>query len=145
MMFSPMLMLAVGIAFVLNGFYWNAHGGNAADTRWTAKITAERLAATEAARTQEQKWQGEIDGNSKVYLEKIAAADKRLRIALNSLRSRPDRTVYLPSDPRPDCKGSTGAELSRPDGEFLAGEAARADSIRAGLEACYAYADAIRK
>jgi uncharacterized protein HemX len=35
------------------------------------------------------------------------------------------------------CKGTTGAELSREDAEFLAGEAARADKLRSALNACY--------
>jgi nucleoid-associated protein YgaU len=40
-----------------------------------------------------------------------------------------------------DCNGST---LSAPDAEFLIREAARADEIRIGLEACYKQYDSIQ-
>ena len=142
---SPMLMLAVVVAFVLNGFYWNAKGSNAADTRWTAKITAERLVATEAARAQDTKWKGVVNETSKAYLARINAVRGNLATALDSLRDRPERPRDLPDHPRAECAGGTGAELSRPDAEFLSREAARADEQRAGLEACYAYADALRR
>lgn len=140
---SPMLMLAVVIAFVLNGFYWNARGSNAADTRWTAKITAERLAATEAARKQETRWQGVVNETSTQYQARIAGIRRNLDLALDSLRQRPERAGNLPDHPRPDCAGATGAELSGPDARFLASEAARADEFRAGLDACYRYADTL--
>jgi hypothetical protein len=47
----------------------------------------------------------------------------------------------LPDTPGVECEGASGRELSREDAEFLAREAARADAIRAGLEACYAAID----
>ena len=50
---SPYAILAAVLAFVLNGFFWYAKGSNNADERWTAKITVERLQATEAARAKE--------------------------------------------------------------------------------------------
>ena len=142
---SPMLILAVVIAFVLNGFYWNAHGSNASDTRWTAKITAERLAATEAARAKETMWQGVVNETAKNYQVKLAGVRRTLDTALDSLRDRPERPRDLPDHPRPDCAGATGAELSGEDSRFLAREAARADELRAGLDACYAYADTLRR
>lgn len=137
-------MLAVVLAFVANGFYWNAHGSNAADARWTAKITAERLKATEAARVKETMWQGVINETSKQYLARIAGIRGNLDVALNGLRDRPERPGNLPDHPRTDCAGATGAELSGPDARFLASEAARADELRAGLGACYAYVDAVK-
>ena len=142
---SPMLILAVVIAFVANGFYWHAKGSNAENTRWTAKITAERLAATEAARAQEKTWQGVVNETAKSYQAKLVTVRRNLDVALDSLRHRPERPRDLPDHPRPDCQGGTGAELSRPDAEFLVREATRADEIRAGLDACYAYADALKK
>lgn len=58
------------------------------------------------------------------------------------LRNRPSR---LPASGNPGaaCAGTTGAELSRSDAEFLIREAARADTLRAALIACYGYADAL--
>ena len=141
---NPMMILAVVLAFVANGFYWHANGSNSADTRWTAKITTERLQATEAARTKETAWQGAINEATKKHHIRMAGIQRNLDVALNGLRDRPERRVDLPDHSRTDCKGGTGAELSRPDAEFLSREAARADILRAGLEACYRYADALR-
>lgn len=141
---NPYLILAVAIAFVLNGLYWHANGSNAADTRWTAKITAERLAATEAARAKEAMWQGVVNETARNYQAQVAGVRRHLDTALNSLRDRPERAASLPDHPRADCAGGTGTELSRPDAEFLVREAARADELRAGLETCYAFADALK-
>lgn len=141
---SPMLILALVLAFVANGFYWNAHGSNAADARWTAKITAERLQATEAARAKETMWQGVVNETVKTMEAQRAGVQRNLGIALDSLRDRPERRLDLPGTAGTDCQGGTGAELSRADAEFLSREAARADDLRAGLDACYRYADALK-
>ena len=141
---NPMLILAVVVAFVLNGFYWNAHGSNAADTRWKAKIEQQRADAEAKAREQEKTWQEAANAIVKNQDAKLASTRRNLNDALDSLRDRPDRA---PADSKPtgtDCKGSTGAELSREDARFLVGEAARADEIRIGLEACYEFADKVK-
>jgi hypothetical protein len=71
----------------------------------------------------------------------------KLDAAVASLRNRPERAARpsTPTTSAPDCKGSTGAELSRPDAEFLTREAARADGVRADLAACYAQYDDARE
>ena len=141
---NPMLILAVVVAFVLNGFYWNAHGSNAADTRWKAKIEQQRADAEAKAREQEKTWQEAANAIVKNQDAKLAATRRNLNDALDSLRDRPDRA---PADSKPtgtDCKGSTGAELSREDAEFLTRESSRADEIRIGLEACYEFADKVK-
>jgi len=68
---------------------------------------------------------------------RIAAERDR---ALGELRKRADR---LPEASRAACEGATGAELSRPDGQFLVGEAARADELRAALQSCQAWVGAV--
>ena len=141
---SPMLILAVVLAFIANGFYWHASGSNAADTRWTAKITAERLQATEAARAKETMWQGVVNETAKNYQAKLAGVRSTLDADLERLRSRPERTGDVSGHPRTDCQGASGAELSGPDARFLASEAARADEQRAGLDACYGFIDALK-
>lgn len=145
MMFNPTLILAVVIAFALSNAFSYMKGSKNESTRWEAKITAERLAATEAARAKETMWQGVVNETAKNYETKVAGVRRALDTAVDSLRNRPERPRDLPDHPRIDCAGATGAELSREDSEFLVREAARADEIRAGLEACYAYADAVRK
>lgn len=68
--------------------------------------------------------------------------------AVARLQSRPDRQPARPSATAPSapaCTGTTGAELSRPDAEFLVGEASRADVLRAALQQCYGQYDAARE
>lgn len=78
--------------------------------------------------------------------EKTVIADK-LAIANARLQDRPARITPAAraASPNPaDCKGTTGAELSREDSGFLVSEASRADGIRAALSACYSQYDAVR-
>ena len=70
---------------------------------------------------------------------KIEAINNQLANAISELRKRPSR----PAEAVPGSCG-TGATLYAEDGEFLVREAARADKIRAGLDACYKQYDAIK-
>lgn len=141
---NPILIIAVVIAFVVNGFYWNAKGSNAADVRWTAKIEKERADSFKAAREIERNLQEKYDAAAKKQAARLADTRRNLDIALDGLRDRPERAAGVSEGARAGCAGGTGAELSRPDAGFLAGEAARADDIRAGLVACYEVMDSVR-
>lgn len=140
-MFNPWALLTLIIAFVLNGFYWNAHGSNAEHARMVAKLESERAQALQKARDTEAKWQEIINEVTTKQAEKLAEVQHHLDVAIISLRDRPKRPATLPYTSRAECAGASGRELSREDAEFLAREAARADTIRAGLEACYAAFD----
>ena len=61
-----------------------------------------------------------------------------------SLRDRPERPAGLPES-APSAVACTGAGLYRADGEFLIGEAARADETRLQLAECRARYDAAVK
>lgn len=141
---NPWLILAVVVAFVLNGFYWNAHGSNAADVRWTAKIEKERADASQQARAKEKEMQHGFDDAQRKQAARLADTRRALDLALNGLRDRPERPAGVPGTARPGCEGGTGAELSRGDAEFLVREAARADGLRAGLDACYQAIDSVK-
>jgi hypothetical protein len=142
---NPYMILAVVIAFVVNGFYWHANGVNGENTRWKAKVEQQRADAEKEARTKEQMWQGVVNGTVKNYEIQVAGVRRNLDAALDSLRSRPGRSSGdVSGTPGPACPCGTGATLCREDGEFLAREAARADSIRAGLEACYSVIDKVK-
>lgn len=65
----------------------------------------------------------------------------RLADALQRLRDRPER---LPAAAAPACQGGTGAQLSRGDGQFLVGLAARADRLRAALAECQGWAETVK-
>ena len=70
----------------------------------------------------------------------ITAINNQLFDAISQLRSRPSRTQSAANG-----QNRTGATLSAEDAEFLVREAARADQIRAGLQACYAQYDALNQ
>lgn len=77
--------------------------------------------------------------------EKTDLAADVARLA-DSLRKRPDRPASgaMPAGAA-DPVGCTGAQLYRADGEFLAGETARAEKLRLQLAACQASYDSAVK
>ena len=95
--------------------------------------------AEKAIRDKEHQYQSDAD---KIRTDKdaqIKVINTQLVDAVSQLRSRsssPTKTVN-----GQDCNGQT---LSAPDAEFLIREAARADEIRVGLQACYKQYDAIQ-
>lgn len=114
------------------------------DDYWTAKITKDKLEAVQQAVTIERSKQDKANAVIKQQNDDLQTVNNRLTSQLNSLRLRANRIPIMPEVPRTSCEGATGAELSKPDAEFLAREAARADEIRAGLSACYNFIDQIK-
>lgn len=106
--------------------------------RCTAENATNVVDAVKEAREKDKKKQEIADAATKKQIEEERRINRKLLTAYNKLRDRADRAAGR-AQPKPSCKGATGADLSRQDGEFLIGEAARADTIRAGLEACYEY------
>lgn len=76
--------------------------------------------------------------------DEIASINTKYLAQLDGLRQRPDTRVSATDTARTRCTGATGRELSRPDATFLAGLAARADTQRTALAACYQEIDKIR-
>lgn len=143
---SPWFIVATVLAVVFAS--WDGHRTGVRDenVRWEAKTYHELAESSEAARKQEAMWQGVINGAVRNYENEVAGVRRNLGLALDGLRSRPDRAPGgMPADARAACAGGTGAELSRADAEFLVGEAARADEQRAGLAACYRVIDGVRR
>lgn len=141
---NPYLILAVVIAFVVNGFYWHANGVNGENTRWKAKTYQELVAASEAARKQQTMWQGVVNETAKNYDVKVAGIRRNLDTALDGLRDRPERPSNLPATARTDCKNANGAELAGSHAAVLERYAAAAATQDAALVACYTYADKVR-
>jgi len=98
----------------------------------------EQTAQEKVVREKEHQYQSDAD---KIRTEKdaqIKVINNQLVDAISSLRSRssnPTKTIN-----GQDCNGAT---LSAPDAEFLIREAARADQIRIGLDACYKQYDEV--
>lgn len=125
------LILAAGVAGAAGGWTVN-------QWRWESKY-ADQL---EESRKVEQSLQEKINASAKLHNEQVQRISNERDIALDRLRKRPDR---LSEGSRTDCKGSTGAELSRTDAEFLVREASRADEQRQALKVCYEYADTVEQ
>ena len=112
---------------------------------------AEHAAAQAAAREKEQELQASADLLRKDKDREIRDLNARTAALTNSLRDRPSRptteTSTVSSTASAGCAPSscTGAGLSREDAQFLAGEAARADGLRASLKQCHAQYQAIRQ
>ena len=102
----------------------------------------DRYKASQQALTQtlQEEHQAAADQIRKEKDAQIAAINNSLADALVQLRSRPSRTQGAANG-----QGGTGLSLSAEDAEFLTREAARADIIRTGLDACYQQYDSLSK
>jgi hypothetical protein len=95
--------------------------------------------AEKVVREKEHEYQAAADTIRKDKDAQIKVINNQLVDAISGLRSRtssPTKTVT-----GQDCNGQT---LSSPDAEFLIREAARADEIRVGLQACYQQYDSVK-
>ena len=126
-----------GVALALAGGLWfhgNYHG------RKVMQLKIEQ--ANNRALEEKQRLQEKIDDITQNQADRLADIIAERDAALEQLRQRPDR---VPEAATTECQGATGAELSRPDAEFLTREAARADQLRQALKSCYDYADKLQE
>jgi len=147
------VVLAIGAASGA-GYYQGNKAGRAHVQQLWDKEKAEQYAAYAAAQDQaRQKEQALQAGADQLRQEKdreIRNLNARATALTNSLRDRPSRAATV-TGPVPDTANAgcaptscTGAGLSKEDGEFLAGEAARADQLRALLKQCHAQYETLR-
>ena len=102
----------------------------------------ERYKTDQITKAHEKERQAQI-ATDQIRTEKdaqIKAINNQLVDAISELRKRTSRT-----DKAANGQGGTGATLFAEDAEFLIREAARADQIRTGLEACYKQYDSISR
>ena len=105
-----------------------------------SRFVAFKAAIAEETRQKEVEHQIATDEIRKVKDAQIRDINSKLVDAINELRKRPNRTEATSNG-----QSGTGATLFAEDGIFLTREAARADEIRTGLDACYKQYDAISK
>ena len=135
---NPWVIVAALVTAIALGAGGYAKGRTDANAKWQIEIAKQ----AEAGRQKEQQLQEETNAIvSNLNVEKDAI-NARLNDALERLRQRPER---LPEPARVTCEGATGSELSGPDAGFLEREAARADQLRAALQAAYEYIDALER
>jgi hypothetical protein len=95
--------------------------------------------AEKVVREKEHEYQAAADTIRKEKDAQIKVINTQLVDAISGLRSRSSSATKTINGQ--DCNGQT---LSAPDAEFLIREAARADEIRIGLEACYQQYEALK-
>ncbi len=147
-------VVALGVATVTGYMRGDTAGRAAIQQQWDAERTQQAEAhamALEAARNKEQAMQASADQLRKEKDREIRDLNSRAAALTNSLRVRPERpapqssTVPAAASTGPAVAVCTGAELPRPDAEFLAREAARADELRAALKQCLTQYQAVRQ
>lgn len=138
--------LAVAAAAGAGYYKGIGHGQAEVQQAWD-KEKAEQYAAyakgQELARQKEQQLQADADRLRRDKDAQIRNINARAAALANSLRDRDSRATATDSTAGHTSAGQTGSrctgsELSREDAEFLAGEAARADQLRAALRQCVA-------
>ena len=99
----------------------------------------EQTVQEKVIREKEHQYQADADKIRKDKDAHIEAINDQLINTIGELRKRPSNATKTVNGQ--DCNGAT---LSSGDAEFLIREAARADKIRIGLEACYQQYDSIK-
>ena len=125
------------------GYYKGADHGRAEVQQAWDKAYAK---AQEEARAKEQAMQSQADRLRQEKDREIRNINARAAALSSSLRERASRASTVPSTAETGQASAscTGSGLSREDAEFLAGEAARADQLRALLKQCHAQYEALR-
>jgi hypothetical protein len=154
---NPWFLLgaALAVAAAGAGGLYKGHELGMAEVQqaWDKEKTQQYAAyaeAQESARQKEQEMQASADKLRKEKDAEIRNINARATALANSVRERPSRpspeASAVPSTASAGCAPTscTGAGLSREDAQFLAGEAARADELRAALKQCHAQYDALR-
>ena len=131
---SPLtyVKLAAGALVLLGSFYFGWHLRDADFQSYKAKQAIETQKLQEAHQAQADRIESEKNAQ-------IRTINNQLADAISQLRSRPSRAQTSNTGA---C--GTGATLYADDAEFLVREAARADTIRAGLKACYEQYDSLK-
>jgi len=140
-MFPNKIMIAVGLALamVIGAYFYGYKAGGDSQRAADAEKVQE---AVDAARKEEQVKQEKVNEQAQKQFDDLSDINNTLNADNLRLQQRPNRK-HLPNDSKVNCQGTTGANLSRPDARFLTREAARADTLRAALRACYKYADTV--
>jgi hypothetical protein len=155
---NPWMILGVALAVATAGgagLYQGRELGMASvQQQWDKERAAQEAAyaqAQEEARAKEQALQANADAIRQEKDREIRNLNARATALVNSLRDRSERpstetsTVSIPTENGSIATGCTGEKLYRPDGEFLAREAARGDELRILLKQCRDQYEALSK
>lgn len=138
------IKLIIGIALVLGGYVlYSFHVQSIekkTNAKWEKALTEER---EKNSKIEKAILEGvrKLEEDKNVKIQNLNADVKRLTV---SLRKRPSREVIYRNTPE-TTRACTGAGLYREDGEFLIGEAARANKIRIERDFYYNQYEQARK
>jgi len=121
-------------------------GMSAIQSKWDAERAATLAAQAEQqmkARQQEQALKALMAQQRKAHQNEVARIVREYAALTDSLQDRADRPSggSVPQDSNVGvvpADGCTGAQLFRPDAEFLAGETALAAGLQSALKSCLA-------
>jgi len=153
---NPWLILGVVLAVATAGsaglYQGHKMGVIEVQQKWDKERADQEAAYAQAqaeARSKEQELQSNADAIRQEKDREIRNLNARTVALTNSLRDRSERpkASAMPSTATNGSTptGCTGKELYRPDGEFLAREAARADELRLLLKQCRDQYEALTK
>lgn len=138
--------VAIILATALAASHWKAYtsGQKQVQAQWNAErldIAMKTLRLMENNTRASDELQAKADTTRRNKNAHIARLDSDLAAALARLQDRPDRPgaadlpAHTSAGPAPGC---TGAQLYRPDAEFLTRESDRAQRVLADLAECQA-------
>jgi len=127
--------LAAGVAAL--AFFW--YLGYSIEASRFDRYKANQVLETQKIKDEHQAAADKIEKDKN---DQINAINSRLANALVELRNRTSRSKIEASS---NAACGTGLSLYAEDAEFLIREAARADQIRTGLQACYNQYDSLIK
>ena len=124
----------LGICVIL--LFGSGYLGYALESARFDRYKADQVAKTAQIEKSYQATAAQIESDKNAQIRSI---NNQLVDAISELRKRPGRTTETSIG-----QSGTGASLFAEDAIFLRREAARADEIRAGLDACYRQYDALK-
>lgn len=144
-------LLASILAFGAGYYKGNEIGQAKIQQKWDAEksdMLAKHVEEIDRVRNKERGWQQAADNIRQEKNREIRNLNARSTALINSLRIRPETPANTNSASEATSagqatKGCTGDELYREHAEAFAGEAARADKIRAALNQCYAQYESV--
>ena len=139
-------VLAVVMAYGAGHWQGDEAGQAKVQQQWDKDIARQEKEHAEAIarlREEERAMQAKADKDRQEKERELRNANARAAALADSLRKRPDRpteTSAVPGNTEtgPAASGCTGAQLYRPDGEFLIREFRRAEELRLSLKECLA-------
>ena len=121
--------IVVGLAIFLGSYFYHLNEMHQQKKIIEGAYSEQLVKAYQKKADTESKLNSDLTKANKEKDEKLADANARYSDLLKRLQNRPSRSTAVATTASAGSS-CTGAELYREDGQFLAGEAARAEQVR---------------